>query len=135
MAQLFDGDRLGAVVPDIYAAPTGRPSYPPLRLVKVLLLQQWYAASAPELAAALCDRLSFRRFVGLGLADEAPHYATISRFRQQVFGTLKRLYRYRRARYLGLARNTTELWCKCLAYNLRRAERLLPRPAPGVVVP
>ena len=36
------------------------------------------------MAAALCDRLSFRRFVGLGLADEAPHYATISRFRQQL---------------------------------------------------
>ena len=79
MAQRFDGKRLGAVVQDIYAAPTGWPSYPPL-----LLLQQWYAASDPEMAAARCDRLSFRRFVGLGLADEAPHYATISRFRQQV---------------------------------------------------
>ena len=302
LAQLFDWDRLGAVVQDIYAAPTGRPSYPPLMMVKVLLLQQWYTASDPEMAAALCDRLSFRRFVGLGLADDAPHYATISRFRQQltarglaaalfaevsrqlaahglvikagtlldatlvqaqarrptgtaqpgapsptdpdaawtgrgakahfgykvhlgvdagsglirtacltaakvaestvadtlipgdeaavyadrayesktrrqrlkaagikdrimhrahkyqprlpywpqqrnrliarvrapveqVFGTLKRLYRYRRVRYLGLARNATELWCKCLAYNLRRAERLLPQPAPGVVLP
>ena len=84
LAQLFDWERVGAVVQDIYAAPTGRPSYPPLMLVKVLLLQQWYAASDPEMAAALCDRLSFRRFVGLGLADEAPHYATISRFRQQL---------------------------------------------------
>ena len=54
---------------------------------------------------------------------------------EQVFGTIKRLYRYRRVRYLGLARNTTELWCKGLAYNRRRAARLLPRPAPGVVVP
>ena len=64
--------------------------------------------------------------------------ALIARVRapvEQVFGTLKRLYRYRRVRYLGLARNTTELWCKCLAYNRRRAARLLPRPAPGVVGP
>ena len=82
--QLFDWARLGILVPDIYAAPTGRPSYPPLRLVKVLLLQQWYAASAPERAAALCDHLSCRRFVGLGLAAEAPPYATISRLRQQL---------------------------------------------------
>ena len=44
---------------------------------------------------------------------------------EQVFGTLKRRYHYRRVRYLGLARNTTELWCKCLAYNRRRAERRL----------
>ena len=54
--------------------------------------------------------------------------ALIARVRapvEQVFGTLKRLYHYRRVRYLGLARNTTELWCKCIAYNLRRAERLL----------
>ena len=84
LAVLFDWERLGAVVQDIYAAPTGRPSYPPLMMVKVLLLQQWYAASDPEMAAALGDRLSFRRFVGLGLADESPHYATISRFRQQL---------------------------------------------------
>ena len=59
LAQSFDWARLGVLVQDIYAAPTGRPSYPPLMLVKVLLLQQWYAASDPELAAALCDRLSF----------------------------------------------------------------------------
>jgi len=28
-------------------------------------------------------------------------------------------------RYRGLARNTTEMWFKLLAYNLRRADRLL----------
>lgn len=72
LAQLFDWERVGAVVPDLSAAPTGRPSYLPLLLVKVLLLQQWSAAADPELAAALCDRRSCQRFVGLGLADEAP---------------------------------------------------------------
>ena len=72
VATLFDWARLEGVVQDIYAAPTGRPSYPPLMLVKVLLLQQWYHLSDPEMEAALWDRLLFRRFVGLGLADEAP---------------------------------------------------------------
>ncbi len=43
---------------------------------------------------------------------------------EHVFGTLKRSYRYRTVRYLGLARNAVELWLKCLAYNLRRASRL-----------
>ncbi len=69
------------VVRDIYAAPEGRPSYPPLLVVKVLLLQQWYNASDPEIEAALWDRLSFRRFVGLGLQDPVPDHSTISRFR------------------------------------------------------
>ncbi|MCY4640049.1 MAG: IS5 family transposase, partial [Chloroflexi bacterium] len=44
---------------------------------------------------------------------------------EQVFGTLKRGYGYRRVRYLGLRRNATELWLKCTAYNLRRAVSLL----------
>ena len=39
---------------------------------------------------------------------------------EHVFGTLKRSYGYQRVRYRGLARNTTEMWFKLLAYNLRR---------------
>ena len=65
---------------------------------------------------------------------ELPHWqkrrnALLSRVRapvEQVFGTLKRGYGYRRVRYLGLERNATELWLKCTAYNLKRAVRLLP---------
>ena len=78
---VLDWDRVAAVVDDLYAAPEGRPSYPPLLLVKVLLLQQWYTASDPEIEAALWDRISFRRFVGLGLQDPVPDHSTISRFR------------------------------------------------------
>lgn len=44
----------------IYAALTGRPSYPPLLLVKTLLLQQWYHRSDPQLEEAWGDRLSCR---------------------------------------------------------------------------
>ena len=54
--------------------------------------------------------------------------ALIARLRapvEQVFGTLKRTYGYRRVRYVGLERNATELFFKCMAYNLRRADRLL----------
>ena len=43
---------------------------------------------------------------------------------EAVFGTLKRGYGYERARYLGAAANEVELLLKCMAYNLRRAERL-----------
>ena len=34
---------------------------------------------------------------------------------EKVFGTLKRTYRYSRVRYIGLERNTTEMWLKCIA--------------------
>ena len=43
---------------------------------------------------------------------------------EKVFGTLKRTYRYSRVRYIGLERNATEMWLKCMAYNLRRADRI-----------
>ena len=65
-------------------ADEGRPSYPPLMMVKVLLLGQWYNLSDPQMEEALGDRISFRRFVGLGLQDDTPDYSTISRFRTEL---------------------------------------------------
>lgn len=59
----------------------GAPPYPALVMFKALLLQQWYGLSDPGLEEALSDRLSFRRFVGLGLDDATPDHATLWRFR------------------------------------------------------
>ena len=52
-------------------------------MVKMLLLEQWYNLSDPQMEEALGDRLSFRRFVGLGLQDDTPDHSTISRFRTE----------------------------------------------------
>ena len=52
LATLFDWARLEGLVQGISAAPTGRPNYPPLMMVTVLLLQQWYHLSDPEREAA-----------------------------------------------------------------------------------
>ena len=78
---LIDWSSLGAVLEGVYDSTKGRPSYPPLVLLKVLLLQGWYGLSDPGMEEALADRLSFRRFVGLGLEDTVPDHSTISRFR------------------------------------------------------
>lgn len=78
---LIDWAALGACLGDVYGSGTGRPSYPPLVLFKVLLLQSWYELSDPGMEEALGDRLSFRRFAGLGLEDRVPDHSTISRFR------------------------------------------------------
>ena len=50
----------------------------------MLLLEQWYNLSDPQMEEALGDRISFRRFVGLGLQDDTPDYSTISRFRTEL---------------------------------------------------
>ena len=81
IGDVVDWERLGGLIGGIYSAGEGRPSYPPMMMVKVMLLQQWYGASDPQMEEALRDRLSFRRFVGLGLHEESPDHSTISRFR------------------------------------------------------
>ena len=40
---------------------------------------------------------------------------------ERLFATMKRAYGYRRVRYLGLARNDTQLQALYAAINLRRA--------------
>ena len=51
----------------------------------------------------------------------------LSKFRcpvERVFGTMKRTYRYSRARYLGLRKNGLQLTITSMAYNLRRMGKL-----------
>lgn len=81
IAGLIFWDELGVCLEGVYGSATGRPSYPPLVLLKLLLLQIWYGLSDPAMEEALGDRLSFRRFVGLGLDERVPDHSTISRFR------------------------------------------------------
>jgi IS5 family transposase len=72
----------------------GRPGYRPLMMFRGLLLASLYGLSDAELEEALGDRLSFRRFVGLGLEDEVPDHSTICRFRQGLIeaGLLEKLF-------------------------------------------
>lgn len=84
IAGLLDWDELEAVLGGLRAAPTGRPGYPPLVMLRVLLLAQWYGLSDPELEDALADRLSFRRFAGLPLDGPVPDETTICRFRGEL---------------------------------------------------
>jgi len=60
---------------------TGRPSYDSLVLFKIELLRTWYGLSDGEVEEQVNDRLSFSRFVGLGLEDVAPDSTTVCRFR------------------------------------------------------
>ena len=82
--ELIDWEPVAALVAPVYGSPTGRPSYPPLVMVKALILAQWHNLSDPQLEEALADRLSFRRFVGLGLDEATPDHVTIWRFRQEL---------------------------------------------------
>lgn len=78
---LIDWEALRPLLKGVRDASTGRPPYQALPMVKALYLQALYDLSDPGLEEALLDRLSFRRFCGLGLDEAAPDETTICRFR------------------------------------------------------
>lgn len=75
-------------------ASPGRPGYPVLVLLKAVLLGSLYGLSERELEAALDDRLSFRRFVGLSLEEPVPDHTVLNRFRNRLVadGLLEKLF-------------------------------------------
>ncbi|WP_239666979.1 IS5 family transposase [Stenotrophomonas maltophilia] len=63
---------------------TGRPGRQPYRLetmLRIHLLQQWYAPSDPAMEEALCDTQVMRQFAPVGLT-EIPNETTILNFRR-----------------------------------------------------
>ena len=94
LSALVAWDRFEALLSGLRDLGPGRPGYPPLVLFKALLLQSLYGLSDADLEAAVGDRLSFRRFVGLGLTEAVPDHTTLCRFRGQLIeeGLLDKLF-------------------------------------------
>lgn len=81
---VINWDRVDALLADVHSSHEGNLSYPSLLMAKVMLLQQWHDFSDPEMEYMLGDRISFRRFAGLGLADASPNHSMIGRFRAEL---------------------------------------------------
>ena len=75
-------------------AKGGRPPYDAVLMFRLLVLQTLYALSDEQAEYQLRDRLSFMRFVGLGLGDPVPDAKTIWLFREQLTraGAIERLF-------------------------------------------
>ena len=58
-----------------YTEKGGRPNYDPVLMVKILLLQQWYSLSDPQIERDIRDRISFMKF--LGFPEKLPDRNTI----------------------------------------------------------
>lgn len=70
---------------DIGISNEGADAYPPILLLKCMLLQKWFRIpSDPELENQINDRISFKRFLGLPLDKVSPDYSTFSRFRSRL---------------------------------------------------
>ena len=85
---LIDWKAFTPIIQDLYDNKTpkgGRPNVDPVVMVKLLVLQQWYGLSDPELERQVNDRLSFRRF--LGFPDVIPDSTTVWLFRERLAET------------------------------------------------
>ena len=72
----------------------GRKPYDELLMFKFLILQSLYNLSDEATEMQILDRLSFRRFLGLGINDRVPDATTIWFFRDIAsrMGLIKRLF-------------------------------------------
>lgn len=62
----------------------GRPSYDGVLMFKILILQRYYNVSDDAIEYAILDRLSFMRFLGLGINEPVPDAKTIWLFRDTL---------------------------------------------------
>ena len=69
IAGLVDWAEIDGHLKPIYASERGEQAWPPLAMMKALLLSIWYDLSDIKLAEALDDLASFRRFCGFA-SDE-----------------------------------------------------------------
>ena len=90
-------EKLDAVVPwEVFRKPLakalkrsdgakgGRPPFDTVLMFKILVLQALYNLSDDQAEFVINDRLSFMRFLGLGLGDKVPDAKTIWLFREQL---------------------------------------------------
>jgi IS5 family transposase len=75
-------------------AKGGRPPYDAVLMFRLLVLQTLYTLSDDQTEYQVRDRLSFMRFVGLGLGDPVPDAKTLWLFREQLTkaGAIERLF-------------------------------------------
>ena len=70
---------------DVGKSKEGADAYPPLMLLKCMLLQKWFRIqSDPELETQINDRTSFKTFLHLSLDESSPDHSTFSRFRSRL---------------------------------------------------
>jgi IS5 family transposase len=86
----IDFERIRPILADLFSNDTekgGRPNYDPILMAKILLLQQWYNLSDPQIEREIRDRILFMKF--LGYPEKLPDRNTIWHFRERLSKTGK----------------------------------------------
>jgi transposase, IS5 family len=75
---------LGVALDYSYGSRGGRPAFDPVMMFKILVIQTQNNLSDDRTEFLINDRLSFMRFLGLGLGDRVPDAKTIWLFRERL---------------------------------------------------
>jgi transposase, IS5 family len=62
----------------------GRPPYSVILMLKMHLIQMWYGLSDEQCEFQCKDRLTFRKFLNLGIEDNVPDATTLENFRHKL---------------------------------------------------
>ncbi len=90
LSSLIDWERFRPLLFDLYTnteGKGGRPNYDVVFMIKLMVLQQLYGLSDPQLEREVYDRLSFRHF--LDYPTKIPDASTIWLFRERLIKTGK----------------------------------------------
>lgn len=82
--ELVDWEAFRPKLSRCYTTDTGRRSYDPITMFKALIIQHIYSLSDRQLEDAICDRISFRRFLHLEVGADVPDFTTLCRFRNRL---------------------------------------------------
>ena len=88
LEEMIPWDEFRPILESVYAKPlrrkAGRPPIDVIIMFKLLIVQQLYNISDDELEYQVNDRLSFMRFLHLGLEDSIPDAKTVWSFRERL---------------------------------------------------
>ncbi len=79
---IINWNEIEQTLSNLYSSKRGAPSYPPLMMFKILILQAWYDLSDEALEKQIARDLMFRRFIDLSLSENVADHSSIWRFRQ-----------------------------------------------------
>jgi len=100
IAGTFDFETFRPILKEIFGYQTydngkgGRRPWDYVMMFKILLLQEWNNIADDRTEYLINDRLSYQRFLGLGLGDKVPDAKTIWLFREKLTksGRIKELF-------------------------------------------
>ena len=81
----------------------GRPRHDAVLMLKILVLREVYGLSDEQVEFQIADRLSFQRFLGIGVEHTVPDYTAVWRFRERVKGGVMEELFARLGAYIDLA--------------------------------